>query len=127
MSSGEETLLENVSQYPGDEEHFDNGDYMKVAQLFLYNLPLVCFPLFEISHYFITALSLRLEFGSRLSRQSPLASSTSLVISCLAGSLMSSLVLGSPLASVLKNDWTILTILSVWASIHFSPKVTESS
>merc|ERR1711936_1249328 len=79
------------------------------------------FPVFEVTHYTITALSLRQELGRQFSVQSPLASCLSMVISCTAGSLMSRLLLGLPPGSALQNDWTMWMMLTVWASLNFSP------
>ena len=39
-----------------------------LEELVLYSLPGLCFPVFELSHYFITALTLRLEFGKHRAR-----------------------------------------------------------
>ena len=39
-----------------------------VEEMVLYNLPGLCFPVFELSHYFITAITLRLELGKDRAR-----------------------------------------------------------
>ena len=99
---------------------------MKVCEMtVLYSLPAMLFPVFEVTHYTITALSLRQELGRQFSVQSPLASCLSMVISCTAGSLMSRLLLGLPPGSALENDWTMLMMVTVWASLNFSPGVTS--
>ena len=55
--------------------------------------------------------------------QAPLASWLSMLISCLAGSLLSNLLLGFPLAEAFRSDWKVLSILIVWVSVYFSPQV----
>ena len=57
-------------------------------------------------------------------RQSPLASCCSMLISSMAGSLMSGLVLGSPPALAFRGDLTVLAVLTVWLVVFFSPEVT---
>ena len=39
-----------------------------LEEMVLYNLPGLCFPVFELSHYFITAITLRLELGKDRAR-----------------------------------------------------------
>ena len=39
-----------------------------VEEMVLYNLPGLCFPVFELSHYFITAITLRQELGKDQAR-----------------------------------------------------------
>ena len=55
--------------------------------------------------------------------QSPLASCFSLLISCLAGSLLSNMLLGLPPSEVFRSDWKVGSIIMVWLSLYFSPQV----
>ena len=57
-----EPVLEDILRDPDLEVP------LKLEEMILYNLPPLFFPLFELSHYIITALTLRLEFGQELSR-----------------------------------------------------------
>ena len=44
------------------------SSHLEVEELLLYNLPGLCFPIFEMAHFVITALTLRLEFGKQRAR-----------------------------------------------------------
>jgi len=118
----EEVVLEDFLSDPDIEVGPLMEDPVRLEQMILYNLPVLCFPLFELSHYIITALTLRMEFGKQFSRMSPLASCVSMLISSVAGSVMSGLLFGLPLASPLRSDLTVLTIITVWAAVSFSPE-----
>lgn len=113
----EESVLESLLSDADSQ-----SSHLEVEELLLYNLPGLCFPVFEMAHFVITALTLRLEFGKQRARESPLASCFSTLVSCLAGSLMTNMLLGLPPADVFKSDWKVLSITVVWVSVHFSPQ-----
>lgn len=116
VNTEEESVLSDAGS------HSQSPPGLGVEEMVLYNLPGLCFPVFELSHYFITAITLRLEFGEQSARQSPLASCFSMLISCLAGSLMSNMLLGFPPADSFLSDWKVASILMVWVSVYFSPQ-----
>merc|ERR1719154_374706 len=89
--------------------------------IFLYQLPFMVFPLFEAAHYLITAVKIRKDYGLQVSRISPVSSLVSVIISCIAGSILTNLVLGLPLASALKNEISLVMISLVWLSVFFCP------
>ena len=64
---------------------------LAVEDLLLYNLPGICFPLFEFAHYFITANALRLAFGKHRARLvlSELHTRPHLPLHCVAASPLS--------------------------------------
>ena len=45
-----------------------------------------------------------------------------MLISCLAGSLMSNILLGFPPADAFRSDWKVASIVIVWGSVYFSPQ-----
>ena len=57
-----------------------------VEEMVLYNLPGLCFPVFELSHYFITAITLRLEFGEQSARFVLFLSARPHLCPCVSGS-----------------------------------------
>ena len=62
--SEDQSVLDSLLTDAGNEPPAGPG----VEDLLLYNLPGLCFPLFEVAHYFITANTLRLEFGKHRAR-----------------------------------------------------------
>lgn len=58
-----------------------------------------------------------------LFRSSPISSLMSVIISCIAGTILSNILLGLPLASAFKNESAILMISISWLLIFFCPGV----
>ena len=56
-------------------------------------------------------------------RNHPLASLTSVILSCVAGSIFTNLLLGIPVAAAFKSETYLLMIIAAWAGVFFSPEV----
>ena len=57
-----------LSSEAGSDSQSPTASCPGLEEMVLYNLPGLCFPLFELSHYFITAITLRLELGKDRAR-----------------------------------------------------------
>jgi len=104
MQSSQQELLEDTLL---DDEVIMESSEMEYNQILehimLYQLPFLCYPMFELAHFLITTAKIRSEFGLEVSRSSPLSSLLSVVISCVAGSLLTKMLLGLPVADAFKN------------------------
>jgi len=69
------------------------------ANIPLYQAPFSLYPVFEIIHFILTASKIRAEYGQEFAWNRPLASLTSVILSCVAGSILTNLLLGLPVAA----------------------------
>ena len=58
-----------------------------------------------------------------MTRNRPLASLTSVILSCVAGSIPTNLLLGLPVAAAFKSETYLLMIIAAWAGVFYSPQV----
>ena len=56
-------------------------------------------------------------------RTRPLASLASVLISCVAGSIFTNLLLGLPVAAAFKSETYLLMIIASWAGVFYCPQV----
>ena len=56
-------------------------------------------------------------------RTRPLASLASVLLSCVAGSILTNLLLGIPVAAAFKSETYLLMIIASWAGVFFCPQV----
>jgi len=123
MQSSQQELLEDTLL--DDDEVIMESSAMEYNQILehimLYQLPFLCYPMFELAHFLITTAKIRSEFGLEVSRSSPLSSLLSVVISCVAGSLLTNMLLGLPVADAFKNETNLVMILIVWLAIFYCP------
>ena len=56
-------------------------------------------------------------------RNRPLASLISVILSCVAGSILTNLLLGIPVAAAFKSETFLLMIIAVWAGVFYCPQV----
>ena len=62
--------------------------------------------------------------SSILLRSRPLASLTSVLLSSVAGSLLTNLMLGLPVAAAFKSETFLLMIIAAWAGVFYCPQVS---
>ena len=56
-------------------------------------------------------------------RSRPLASLASVLLSCVAGSIFTNLLLGLPVAAAFKSETYLLMIIASWAGVFYCPQV----
>ena len=99
----------------------DNPITSPTDHILLYQAPFYFYPVFEIVHYLITAAKIRSDYGLEFGRRSPLLSLLSVVVSCVAGSVLTNLVLGLPLASAFKSEANLVLMTLVWLAVFHCP------
>ena len=109
-------VLENIDISIQDNPITSPTDY-----ILLYQAPFYFYPVFEIVHYLITAAKIRSDYGLEFGRRSPLLSLLSVVVSCVAGSVLTNLVLGLPLASAFKSEANLVLMTLVWLAVFHCP------
>ena len=62
-----------------------------------------------------------------MTRTRPLSSLASVLISCVAGSILTNLLLGIPVAAAFKSETYLLMIIASWAGVFFCPQVCVES
>ena len=123
-SIGADEILNNDQIDDLIDESLTIDDNLQIQDnIFLYQLPFLVFPLFETAHYLITSVKMRREYGVQVSRVSPVSSLVSVIISCIAGSILTNITLGLPLASALKNELSLMMITVAWLAVFFCPGV----
>jgi len=104
-----------------DRLNIQTGDVQSEENLLLFQLPVLCFPLFDVAHFTCAALQLRAEYGQLFARQHPVASCLAMLSSSFAGSLLASLALGLPAVSPLQREDKVMLAVLVWLFVFFSP------
>jgi len=92
------------------------------ANIPLYQAPFSLYPVFEMIHFLITAAKIRTDYGQEFAWTRPLASLASVLISCVAGSILTNLLLGIPVAAAFKSETYLLMIIASWAGVFFCPQ-----